>query len=221
MTKKKYRQQSDTTPLSESASSSSSSSSFSSSSSSSSSVPVSHSDDEGNVVIDTTTDAPATNYEPIPEVVELESSSVQDPGPVAESPESSEIGLVSVPMPEIALLEPALELALERVLEPVPALAPECVLEPVPVPVLASEPIAPSQALVADADPNADAVGVSEPLSVRVLDSSSSSTTNTTSTPTPNTTSKWIQFKSWFSKCCRACCCCCCCCHRHRSRHSK
>lgn len=175
MTKKKYRQQSDTTPLSES---------------SASSVPVSHSDDEGNVVIDTTTDAPATNYEPIPEVVELESSSsssVQDPvpGPVAESPESSD-------------LVPAPELALERVLEPVP--------------VPASEPIAPSQ----DAAP-----GVSEPLSVLVLDSSSSSsTTNTTSTPTPNTTSKWIQFKSWFSKCCRACCCCCCCHRRHR-RHSK
>ena len=66
MTKKKYRQQSDTTPLSES--------SF---------IPVSHSDDEGNVIIDTTTDAPAPIYEPIPEVVELESSSpsVQDPGP--------------------------------------------------------------------------------------------------------------------------------------------
>ena len=103
---------------------------------------------------------------------------------------------------------PVPELALERVLEsvPVPELALERVLEPAPVP--ASEPIAPSQ----DASP-----GVSEPLSVRVLDSSSSSTTNTTSTPTPNTTSKWIQFKSWFSKCCRACCCCCCCCHRRRS----
>lgn len=185
MTKKKYRQQSDTTPLSES--------SF---------IPVSHSDDEGNVIIDTTTDAPAPIYEPIPEVVELESSSspssVQDPGPVAESsPESAD--LVPAPVPELAL---------ERVLEsvPVPELALERVLEPAPVP--ASEPIAPSQ----DASP-----GVSEPLSVRVLDSSSSSTTNTTSTPTPNTTSKWIQFKSWFSKCCRACCCCCCCCHRRRS----
>ena len=173
MTKKKYRQQSDSaTPLSESA--------F---------IPVSHSDDEGNVIIDTTTDAPAPIYEPIPEVVELESSSspsspsVQDPGPgpVAESPESSEIDLVPAPV-------------LERV------------LEPVPLQVLAPEPIAQSQ----DAAP-----GVSEPLSVLVLDSSS--TTNTTSTP--NTTSKWIQFKSWFSKCCRACCCCCC--HRRHRRHSK
>jgi hypothetical protein len=42
----------------------------------------------------------------------------------------------------------------------------------------------------------------------------SSSTPNTT--PTPNTTSKWIQLKSWFSKCCRACSCCCC--HRRRNR---
>ena len=138
MTKKKYRQQSDTTPLSES---------------SAYSVPVSHSDDEGNVVIDTTTDAPI--YEPIPEVVELESSSlspssslsVQDPGPgpIAESsPESSD--LVPAPVPELAL---------ERVLEsvPVPELALERVLEPAPV--IASEPIAPSQ----DAAP-----GVSEPL---------------------------------------------------------
>ena len=195
MTKKKYRQQSDTTPLSES---------------SDSSVPVSHSDDEGNVVIDTTTDAPAPIYGPIPELVELESSSlsspsspsVQDPGPgpvTESSPESSDLVLASVP-----------ELALERVLESVPVLAPERVLEPAPVP--ASEPIAPSQA-----------PGVSEqPLSVLVLDSSSSSTTNTTptSSSTPNTTStsKWIQFKSWFSKCCRACCCCCCCCHRRRNR---
>lgn len=187
MTKKKYRQQSDTTPLSES---------------SASSVPVSHSDDEGNVVIDTATDASAPIYEPIPEVVELESSSssVQDPGPVTESsPESADL----VPVPErISVLEPA----------PLQVLAPERVLEP-----------APSQALVAD--PNADAVvGVSEqPLSVLVLDSSS--TTNTTPNSTPNTTStsKWIQFKSWFSKswfskCCRACCCCCCC-HRRRSSH--
>ena len=176
MTKKKYRQQSDTVPLSES---------------SASSVPVSHSDDEGNVIIDTTTDASAPIYEPIPELVELESSSspsVQDPGPVAESsPESADLVPVPAPVPV-----------------PVQVLAPERVLEP-----------APSQALVAD--PNADAVvGVSEqPLSVLVLDSSS--TTNTTPTSTPNTTSKWIQFKSWFIKCCRACCCCCCC-HRSRNR---
>ena len=196
MTKKKYRQQSDTTPLSESASSSSSS------------VPVSHSDDEGNVVIDTATDASAPIYEPIPEVVELESSSlpspssVQDPGPVAELPESSEIDLVPAPVQVLApvpVLAPLQVLALERVLEPVP------------------EPIAPSQALVAD--PNADAVvGVSEPLSVLVLDSSSTTNTTSTSSSIPNTTStsKWIQFKSWFSKCCRACCCCCC--HRRRNR---
>ena len=178
MTKKKYRQQSDTTPLSES---------------SASSVPVSHSDDEGNVVIDTATDASAPIYEPIPEVVELEtsssaspsSSSVQDPGPgpVAESsPESSEIDLVPVPE-RISVLEPA-----------------------------------PSQALVVD--PNADAVvGVSEPLSVLVLDSSSTTNTTSTSSSTPSSTStsKWIQFKSWFSKCCRACCCCC----SHRRRSSR
>ena len=169
MTKKKYRQQSDTTPLSESASS----------------VPVSHSDDEGNVIIDTTTDAPAPIYEPIPEVVDLESSSspsspsVQDP--VAGSQESSESSDL--------VLAPVLAPVLERVLEPVQVLAPE--------------PIAQSQ----------DATQVSEqPLSVLVLDSSS--TPNTT--PTPNTTSKWIQLKSWFSKCCRACSCCCC--HRRRNR---
>ena len=168
MTKKKYRQQSDTVPLSES---------------SASSVPVSHSDDEGNVIIDTTTDAPTPIYEPIPEVVELESSSSPSPSspsvqdPVAGSQESSESSDL--------VLAPVLAPVLERVLEPVP------------------EPIAPSQ----------DATQVSEqPLSVLVLDSSS--TPNTT--PTPNTTSKWIQLKSWFSKCCRAFCCCCC--HRRRNR---
>ena len=198
MTKKKYHQQSDTVPLSES------------------SVPVSHSDDEGNVVIEQVDSASIPIYEPIPELVELESSSslpsVQDPGPgpgpgpVSESsPESPD--LVPVPVPE-------------RVLEPVP------------------EPIAPSQALVAD--PNA-VIGVSEqPLSVLVLDSSSNTNTNTTSTSTTNTTStststststtnttststsKWIQFKSWFSKCCRACfsSCCCCCHRRRRSSHA-
>jgi hypothetical protein len=45
----------------------------------------------------------------------------------------------------------------------------------------------------------------------------SSSTTNTTSTPNSTSNSKWIQFKSWFSKCCRACCCCC----SHRRRSSR
>lgn len=187
MTKKKYRQQSDST--------STLSSSDPASECASSSVPVSHSDDEGNVIIDiNSTVTPAQIYEPIPEVVESSSlspplsSSVQGPDPVAESQESSEIDLVPAPVPV-----------------QVPVLS--VVLEPTPVPVQ-------SQLQTLEQDADADANQGSEPLSVLVLDSNPTST----STSTPSSTSKWIQFKSWFSKCCRACCSCCCCCHRRRSR---
>ena len=125
MTKKKYRQQSDSSPLSESAS-------F---------VPVSHSDDEGNVVIDTMTDAPT--YEPIPEVVELElelasPSSYTDP--VVSDTLSTLIETVAripdpvpVPDPTVPVPDPTVPV-LDPVPVPVTALAEET-LTPVPVPV--------------------------------------------------------------------------------------
>ena len=116
MTKKKYRQQSDTTPLSESTSS----------------VPVSHSDDEGNVIIDTTTDAPAPIYEPIPEVVEQSPPSYTDP--VVSDTLSTLIETVTripdpVPVPEPDPTGPVPDPTV-----PVTALAEEA-LTPVPVPV--------------------------------------------------------------------------------------
>jgi hypothetical protein len=120
MTKKKYRQQSDTTPLSESTSS----------------VPVSHSDDEGNVIIDTTTDASAPIYEPIPELVEQSPPSYTDPvvsdtlstliETVTRIPDPVPV-LDSVPVPEPDPTGPVTALV-EEALTPVPV--------PVPVPVL-------------------------------------------------------------------------------------
>lgn len=133
MTKKKYRQQSDSSPLTETAS-------F---------VPVSHSDDEGNVVIDTATDAPT--YEPIPEVVELElelasPSSYTDPvvsdtlstliETVARIPDPVPVlDTVPVPVPDptvpVTVPVPVTALA-EETLTPVTVPVPDTVPDPVP-----------------------------------------------------------------------------------------
>jgi hypothetical protein len=178
MTKKKYRQQSDSSPLSESTS-------F---------VPVSHSDDEGNVVIDTTTDAPT--YEPIPEVVELElelasPSSYTDPvvsdtlstliETVARIPDPVPVpDTVPVPDPTVPVPDPTVPVPDPTVPVPDPT---------VPVTALAEETLTPVTVPVPDTVPD----------------------------PVPDTVHPWSRFKSWLSRCC---CCLCCCRHRRHRRPS-
>jgi hypothetical protein len=48
----------------------------------------------------------------------------------------------------------------------------------------------------------------------------SNPTPASTSSSTSTSASRWIQFKSWFSKCGRSCSYCFCCCHRRRPRHA-
>jgi hypothetical protein len=45
----------------------------------------------------------------------------------------------------------------------------------------------------------------------------STPTPASTSSSTSTSASRWFQFKSWFSKCCRSCFCCC---HRRQPRHA-
>jgi hypothetical protein len=200
MTKKKYRQQSDViiTPSSESASSSS----F---------VPVSHSDDEGNVIIDTTTtDAPA--YEPIPELVETETS-YKDLDPIISDTLSALIETVApVPVPD-RILHP----------DPIPDIA-LALAEEALVPALVEEGAGATS--TNEHEPTGLTVDVAlvDVATALVKDGETSTLSNpialvkdgATSTPEPR--GLWTRFKSWFGRCCS---CCCCCCHRRRHRESQ
>jgi hypothetical protein len=179
MTKKKYRQQSDIniTPSSESASSSSS-------------VPVSHSDDEGNVIIDTTTEtdpavesAPA--YEPIPELVETETSYLEG-GP--SNPTALALALVEdeVPSNPVALVEEGVTLN--------------------PVAIVALVDVDLATALV-DVD-------VATALVKEEVPSNPIALVKEGATSTSEPRGIWSRFKSWFGRCSSCCCCC-----GHRRRH--
>lgn len=198
MTKKKYRQQSDTTPLSESASS----------------VPVSHSDDEGNVVIDTTTDAPA--YEPIPELVETETSH-KDLDPVVSDALSALIE-TTAPVPDpIPHPDPSPDTALSLAEE---ALVPALVEEGVPLtPVALVEegvPLNPIAVVDVDLATALVDVDVATALVKDGVPSNPIALVKDGATSTPEPRGLWGRFKSWFGRCCSCSCCC-----RHRRRRHR
>jgi hypothetical protein len=164
--------------------------------------PVSHSDDEGNVVIELDTESVAAAFGPIPELAEVAISET-----ASLAPEEAAAAAAS-PAPE--------EVAAAASLAPEEAAA---AASPAPEEAAAAASLAPKEAAAAASLAPEEAAVFPETTShIHPVQKIKSESETTATAPTASTPSRWGRFKTWFSSFCA--CTCACPCTRHRKRRT-
>jgi hypothetical protein len=168
--------------------------------------PVSHSDDEGNVVIELDPESVATAvFVPIPELAEVPSLTANAVSEAASPvPEEAAAAAAASPVPEEAAAAAA-SLASEEAAASAASLAPEEAAA-------AAASLAPEEAAASHIHPVQKIKSESE------TTATATSTATSTATPTASTPSRWGRFKAWFSS--FSACACACPCTRHRKRRT-